>query len=346
MTVQEVSTHSTALTAALAAESQLGRKPQSYWSMAARSLRRDKLTLVAIGLVVVMALLAIFAGVITDALVGVGPNVTDPGNAFQKPYLMPYIQWQLGIDPMTAPLMLGESGGIPHWLGTDQLGRDQLARLLYGGRVSLSIAFSAASIAVILGVTVGTIAGYFSGWVDDTVMWFINTLVSIPTIYLLIIVVAIFQPNPLTLTLFLGFLGWFGTARFMRGNVFKVKELDYTLAARSIGATNRRIMFNHIVPNSIPVIIIVTAIDVGNLILVESILSFLGLGIQPPTATWGNMLNRARNFLFLVDPVTGKPEAVHLLIWPGLLITVTVLAFYLIGDGLRDALDPMLKNRK
>jgi len=346
MTVQETHPSSTALTAALAADSQLRRKPQSFWSMAARSLRRDKLTLFAIGLVLVMALLTIFAGVITNALVGVGPNVTNPGNAFQQPYLMPYIKWQLGIDPTTAPLMLGESGGIPHWLGTDQLGRDQLARLLFGGRVSLSIAFSAAAIAVVLGVTVGTIAGYFSGWVDDTVMWFINTIVSIPTIYLLIIIVAFFEPNPLTLTLFLGLLGWFGTARFMRGNVFKVKELDYALAARAIGATNRRIMFNHIVPNSIPVIIIVTAIDVGNLILVESILSFLGLGIQPPTATWGNMLNRARNFLFLVDPVTGKPEAVHLLIWPGLLITVTVLAFYLIGDGLRDALDPMLKNKK
>jgi peptide/nickel transport system permease protein len=148
-----------------------------------------------------------------------------------------------------------------------------------------------------------------------------------------------------TLTLFLGFLGWFSTARFMRGNVFKVKELDYTLAARATGATNRRIMFQHIVPNSIAVIIVITAIDIGSLILTESALSFLGLGIQPPTATWGSMLNRASSFVFLRDPQTQELQALHLLFAPGLLITCTVLAFYLIGDGLRDALDPMLKNR-
>ncbi len=327
-------------------EPQLRREPQTYWSMARKSLRRDKLTLTALSFVLVLALLSIFAGPIVNALVGVGPNNTNPDNAFQQPYLGPYIQWRLGMDPVTARVMLGESGGVPHWLGTDQLGRDQLARLLYGGRVSLTIALAAASISLILGISVGTVAGYAGGLVDDTIMWFINTMLSIPAIYLLIIVSAIFKPNPLTLTLFLGFLGWFGTARFMRGNVFKVKELDYTLAARSIGARNWRIMVQHLIPNSIPVIIVVTAIDVGSLILVESALSFLGLGIQPPTATWGSMLTRANNFVFLREPVTQDFIALHLLIWPGLLITLTVLAFYLIGDGLRDALDPMLKNKK
>jgi peptide/nickel transport system permease protein len=345
MSVNQLPADPAATATALSDAGQMRRKPQSYWSMALRSLRRDKLTLVAMGYVLFMALITGFAGPITNTLVGVGPNDTNPENAFQRPYIGPYIQWRLGMDPLTAPIMLGQSGGIPHWLGTDQLGRDQFARLLYGGRVSLTVALSAAAISLILGVAVGTIAGYFGGPVDDTIMWFINTLVSIPTIYLLIIVAAIYSPSPLVLTLFLGLVGWFGTARFMRGNVFRVKELDYTLAARSIGARNRRIMWSHVVPNSIPVIIVVTAIDVGVLILTESVLSFLGLGIQPPTATWGNMLNRARNFLFLVDPVTGEPQAVHLLIWPGLLITLTVLAFYLIGDGLRDALDPTLKNK-
>ncbi|MCB0044567.1 MAG: ABC transporter permease [Caldilineaceae bacterium] len=325
---------------------QLRRKPQTYWSMALSSLRHDKLTLTAMAYILLMVIVTASAGPISRTLVGVGPNDTNPENAFQQSYLGPYIQWRLGTDPMTAPLMLGRSGGVPHWLGTDQLGRDQFVRLLYGGRVSLSVAIVAATISLLLGVTVGTIAGYFGGVVDDVIMWFINTVVSIPTIYLLIIVAAIYSPSPLVLTLFLGFLGWFGTARFMRGNVFRVKALDYTLAARALGARNRRIMWSHIVPNSIPVIVVVTAIDVGVLILTESVLSFLGLGIQPPTATWGNMLNRARNFLFLVDPVTGKPQAIHLLIWPGLLITLTVLAFYLIGDGLRDALDPTLKNKK
>ncbi len=345
MSVNQPTVEAPTAASSLANAPQLRRKPQSYWSMALQSLRRDKLTLVAIGYLFFLALITAFAGPITNTLVGVGPNVTNPENAFQQPYLGPYIRWQLGMDDQTAPVMLYESGGARHWLGTDQLGRDQLARLLYGGRVSLTVAVVAATIALVLGVTVGTIAGYFSGWVDDSIMWFINTVVSIPTIYLLIIIVAIYSPSPLVLTLFLGFLGWFGTARFMRGQVFRVRELDYTLAARSIGATNRRIMRSHVIPNSIPVIVVITAIDVGSLILVESILSFLGLGIQPPTATWGNMLNRARNFLFLIDPVTGEPQALHLLIWPGIFITLTVLAFYLIGDGLRDALDPTLKNR-
>ncbi len=322
------------------------RPPQTFSSMALQSLRRDKLTLVAIGFILLLGGLALVAAPLTAALVGVGPNVTNTDNTFQKPYVWPYLQWRLGLDALTAPVMLGKSGGVTHWLGTDQLGRDQLARLLYGGRVSLAVALSAAAIALVIGVTVGTLAGYFGGVVDDVIMWFINTVVSIPGIYLLIIVAAIFKPNPLTLTLFLGFLGWFGTARFMRGNVFKVRQLDYTLAARAVGATNLRIMLQHVIPNSIPVIIVITAIDVGGLILVESALSFLGLGIQPPTATWGSMLNRANNFAFLRDPQTYELQALHLLIAPGLLITLTVLCFYLIGDGLRDALDPMLKNKR
>lgn len=334
-----------AISPALAAEPQLRRKPQTYLGMAVQSLRRDKVTIVALSFILLMALLAVSAGPITQAVVGYGPNETSPNNAFAQPYLMPYLKWRLGIDPVTAPTLLGKHEGRIFWLGADQLGRDQLARLLYGGQVSLTIALVAAAISLFLGVTVGAVAGYFGGVVDDVIMWFINTMVSIPGIYLLIIVTAIFNPNPLTLTLFLGLLGWFGTARFMRGNVFKVRELDYTLAARSVGSTNFRIMWQHVVPNSIPVIIVLTAIDIGTLILVESALSFLGLGIQPPTASWGSMLSRANNFLFLIDATTGSYKALHLLIAPGLLITFTVLAFYLIGDGLRDALDPTLKNK-
>lgn len=324
---------------------QLRRKPQTYWSMALASLRRDTVTLISMGTLAVLIALAALAGPLTQALVGVGPNETFPDNAFAPPYIWPYITWITGIDPQTAPLMLGETGGQVYWLGADQLGRDQLARLLYGGRVSLTIAVVAATISVMLGIAVGSVAGYFGGIVDDFFMWLINTMLSIPIIYLLIIVSAIFNPSPVTLTLFLGLLGWFSTARFMRGNVFKVRELDYTLAARALGAKNLRIMLQHVVPNSIPIIIVLTAIDIGGLILVESALSFLGLGIQPPTASWGSMLSRANNFLFLRDPTTGDFMALHLLIAPGLLITLTVLCFYLVGDGLRDALDPTLRNK-
>ncbi len=328
----------------LGAEPSLKQEPQGYWGMAWRNLRRDTLTMIALGFLIVMGILAVLAPVITDLVVGVGPNATNPDNAFAPPYIVPYIKWALGIDTETAAIMLGKSGGVPHWLGTDQLGRDQLARLLYGGRVSLGIATVAAFLSLVLGVSVGTLAGYFGGRIDDAVMWFINTLAAVPGIYLLIIVSAIFKPNPMTLTLFLGLLGWLGTARLIRGNVFKVRELDFVVAARSIGARNARIMVQHVIPNSIPIIIVTTAIDIGSLILTESALSFLGLGVQPPTATWGSMLNRAQNLLFLRDPVTGSFVALHLILAPGIFITLTVLALYLVGDGLRDALDPMMKN--
>ncbi len=323
----------------------LQRHPQSYWGMALENLRHDKLTLLALGFVLVLALLAGLAPLISRG-VGVGPNDTNLDNALAPPYLGPFLAWHAGLDVKTAPRLLRLSGGIPHWLGTDQLGRDQLVRLLYGGQVSLMIAFVAGLLTLLLGVSLGVLAGYFGGRVDDIFNWSVNTLSSIPDLYLLILVAAIFKPSPTTLILFLGLLGWFGTARLIRGNVFKVRELDYVLATRALGASNLRIMLQHILPNSIPIIIVNMAIDIGDLILVESVLSFLGLGVQPPTATWGSMLDRAENLLFLRDPLTGAPVALHLVIAPGLLITLTVLALYLIGDGLRDALDPTMKNKR
>lgn len=321
------------------------RQSQSYWHRAVRTLRQDKLTLVALVFVALVALAAAGAGLITRTL-GVEANLTNPANAYQQPYVWPYLKWQLGIDPLTAPIMLGKAEGVVHWLGTDQLGRDLLARLLYGARISLLIALTAATISLVLGVLVGAVAGYFGGVVDDLVMWVINTVTTIPDIYLLVIINTIFRPSPVTLALFLGFLGWFGTARFMRGNVFKVRELDYTLAARALGARNARILTHHIIPNSIPIVIVLTANSIGGLILAESILSFLGLGVQPPTASWGNMLFRANSFVFQRDPATQQLQGLHLLLGPGLLTTFTVLAFSLIGDGLRDALDPTLRDKK
>ena len=346
MAVNQANLPATSATLAdqLSANSQLRRPPQTYLSMTLQSLRSDRLTLIALGFVALLTILAIFAPLLSQTLVGVGPNDTNPKNQFAAPYFGPYIRWQLGMDNTTAPVLLHESEGITHWLGTDQLGRDQLVRLLYGGRVSLAIAFLASFISLVIGVLVGATAGFFGGVVDDLIMWLINTLSSIPGIYLLIIVTAIFSPSWIILTLFLGLLGWLGTARFMRGNVFKVRELDYTVAARSIGARDFRIMLFHIIPNSIAVILIITASAVGGLILVESALSFLGLGVQPPTATWGSMLNRANSFFYLRDS-DGGYTALHLLLPPGILITLTVLAFFIIGDGLRDALDPMLKNK-
>lgn len=345
MTVKSAEAVSATLASARKAHQPEPYASQSYWHTALRTLRRDKLTLVALAFVLLVGVAAAGAGIITAAL-GVVANTTDPANAYQQPYVWPYLKWQLGIDSLTAPIMLGKSGGVVHWLGTDQLGRDLLARLLYGARISLLIALSAATISLVLGVLVGAVAGYFGGAVDDFVMWVINTATTIPDIYLLVMINAIFRPSPVVLALFLGFLGWFGTARFMRGNVFKVRELDYTLAARALGARNARILTHHIIPNSIPIVIVLTANSIGGLILAESILSFLGLGVQPPTASWGNMLFRANSFVFQRDPVTQQLQGLHLLLGPGLLTTLTVLAFSLMGDGLRDALDPTLRDKK
>ena len=345
MAVKSAQVPSATLASALKGNTPEPRQSQSFWRIAWRTLRQDKLTILALAFVVFVSLAAAGANIITSAL-GVTVNTTNPANAYQQPYVLPYLQWQLGRDPLTAPLMLGKSGGVVHWLGTDQLGRDLLARLLYGARISLLIALSAATISLVLGVLVGAIAGYFGGAVDDVVMWVINTVTTIPDIYLLVIINSIFRPSPVTLALFLGFLGWFGTARFMRGNVFKVRELDYTQAARALGARNARILTHHIIPNSIPIVIVLTANSIGGLILAESILSFLGLGVQPPTASWGNMLYRANSFVFQRDPATQQLQGLHLLFGPGLLTTFTVLAFSLIGDGLRDALDPTLRDKK
>ena len=188
------------------------------------------------------------------------------------------------------------------------------------------------------------VAGYFRGSVDDVVVWLINTMVSVPMIYLLITAAAIFDPSVLTLIALLGSLGWPGTARLIRGNVLKIREQGYIEAARALGASDLRIVLKHIIPNCVNIILVNVSMSVASLILTESTLSFLGLGVQPPIATWGNMLSRGLGLLFLRDPTTGAPTALHLILAPGLLITLTVLALYLISDGLRDALDPTLRS--
>lgn len=290
----------------------MGREAPGYWASALFALRRDKLTLAAFGVLLVMALLCVaLAGPITRAL---------------------------GVDPNdTAPLISFEGPSTEHILGVDQVGRDQFARLLYGGRVSLGIGFFAALIIMTLGLSLGTVAGYFGKFVDDAVMWFINTLNSIPFILLLLIVSLLFKPNPLTLTVFIGLISWTNITRIVRGQIMQVKEMEYVTAARSIGVPTTTMMMRHLLPNVIPVAIIFSVQVIGGVILVESALSFLGLGVQPPTATWGNMLTSAQSY-FSLGP--------HLVVWPGLFITITVLCLYVIGDGLRDALDPTMRGAR
>lgn len=285
--------------------------------LALRRLRRDKLTLIAMGVIVLLAILSFSAPLIERYVLDVNYTATNIDKAFLPP------------------------GTAGHILGTDDVGRDHLARLLYAGQISLSIAFISALISLFIGVTLGVITGYYGGVVDDLINWVITTLDSIPTLFLLIIVSGIVLRNsnlagtvlggPFALVFILGFLGWSGITRLVRGETLSIREREYIISARAIGSSPLHIMFVHIIPNLLSVVFITLALDIGNLILVESALSFLGFGVKPPAASWGNMLTNANTF-FTKGP--------YLVIAPGLLIVITVLCLYVIGDGLRDAFDP------
>ncbi|MCY3779906.1 MAG: ABC transporter permease [Chloroflexi bacterium] len=282
-------------------------RSKSLTDLALARLWRDRLSMIAIAILLFLTLASIAAPLITGAL-GVDPNTTD---ASESKYL---------------PLF---SEG--HLLGTDNLGRDHLARLLYAGQVSLFIGFMSAFLALVIGVTLGILTGYFGGVIDDVVNWIITTLNSIPGLVLLIVISAVFKPDANSLILVIVFLTWTATTRLVRGETLSIRSREYIVSARAIGASHFRIMQVHILPNVFSLTIVTLARNIGIVMLIEAALSFLGLGVQPPTATWGNMLSKSREFI---------TKAPHLMIFPGLLITVVVLCLYVLGDGLRDAFDP------
>ena len=288
---------------------------ESLMTLALRRLRRDYLTLFAASILIVLIILALLAPVISDML-DVSYRRVNLGITFEK---------------------IGASG---HVLGTDDVGRDHLSRLLYGARVSLGIAVSGAVLSLAIGSTLGVIAGFYQGgsfgFVDDLLMWGIITLNSIPGFFLLLIISAMLDPTVWSLILILAFLSWTGTMRFVRGETLSQRSREYIVAAQAIGANPLRIMYLHIMPNIFSVIIINLASDIGGLILVESALSYLNLGVRPPTPSWGNMLTNAQTFF---------TKGVHLVIFPGMLIVITVLCLFLIGDGLRDAFDPQASKK-
>jgi peptide/nickel transport system permease protein len=230
-------------------------------------------------------------------------------------------------------------------LGTDELGRDLLVRLFYGGRVSLMVALATALISAAIGTVIGLLAGFYGGLVDTLLMRLTDSVIALPLLPLLIVLAAIdlsklgLPPELATapevslyrIVVIISLVGWTTVARLVRGAALSLRERDFVLAARSQGASGPRIMLRHILPNAISPIIVATTLSVGNIILLESVLSFLGLGIQPPLASWGNMLTNAQELI---------NEAPTLAVYPGLLIFVTVIAFNFLGDGLQDALDP------
>src|SRR5437588_12514965 len=287
------------------------RLTAGIWSSALLRLQRDRLTLLAGAILIVLIILAAAADLLANNIFHYGFTRQDLLNSYQRPTLS---------DP-------------PFWLGSDDLGRSQIVRLLYGARVSLAVGIGAAIINLTIGLVLGLMSGYLRGWFDDFVQFVISTLNSVPSIPLLLIVSILFSPGPVSLVLILGVMLWPNATPFVRGPTLSLREREFIAAGRVMGASDARIIFRHLLPNVLPLMFVLTAIDVGTLILIESALSFLGLGISPPTPSWGNMLTRA------AQDLSRGPWLVYA---PGAAIFLTVLCLYLLGDGLRDALDPRL----
>ena len=289
---------------------------------ARRMWRRFLQHRLAVGSLVLLALLCLFAAAaaIVEHLLGVDANAANLFGRFASPSLQ-------------------------HPLGTDELGRDLLVRLLYGGQVSLAVGIIAAVFSAIIGTAIGLVAGYQGGLVDRILMRFNDAVIALPLLPLLIVLAAVdleklglpssvVQSENISLyriIVIVALVGWNTVARLVRAETLALREREFVRAAVALGAPARSIMLRHILPNAVSPIIVATTLSVGNIILFESILSFLGLGIQPPTASWGNMLTNAQEIIW---------SAPLLAVWPGLLIFVTVIAFNFLGDGLQDALDP------
>jgi peptide/nickel transport system permease protein len=279
-----------------------GPQALSYNQLVLRRFLRHRLAVVGVVVFTLIALSAIFA-----------------------PLLTPY-------DPAEQDLFnIAQPPSAAHPLGTDELGRDLLSRVLHGGRISLTVGILSALISTVMGVAVGAAAGYYGGLIDNILMRLVDVLLAFPAIFLLLILFSLIRPSLGTVIFFLGVFGWFYLARVIRGEFLALREKEFVESSKALGAGSRRLIFMHLLPNVMGSIIVATTLEVAYSMLAEGTLSFLGYGVPASTPTWGNMLNAAQSYY---------TQAPLMTIVPGLALTLTVLAVNFIGDGLRDALDP------
>ena len=275
------------------------------WAESFRRLRKDRLAMGGGILVILLFILS-----------------------FLAPLLAPYDPGEINVREILSP------PSARHLMGTDQLGRDVLSRVIWGSRISLKVGFVAVGIAVAIGAVLGALSGYYGGWIDSLTMRFVDVMLCFPTFFLILAVIAFLEPNIWNIMVVIGLTGWMGVARLVRAEFLTLREREFVLAARALGASDLRIIFSHILPNALTPVLVSATLGVSGAILTESALSFLGLGVQPPTASWGNILTAGKDNIEI---------AWWLSLYPGLAILITVLSYNLLGEGLRDALDPRLK---
>lgn len=277
-------------------------------SQAMKKFIHNKKAMLGLAIVTILVLAVVFIPLFAD----LDPYTTDRAAGFNKP-------------PSDA-----------HILGTDDVGRDLFARLLYGGRISLFVGITSTIISVLIGIPLGLIAGYFRGTAESIIMRTADAFMSFPSMVLILVLVAVFGPSILTVTVVIGVLGWTAIAKLIYGNVLSIREREYIQAARAVGVSTKKILFSEVLPNAIPPVWANLSFRVAGAILTESSLSFLGMGVQTPQASWGNIIFAAQNLLVL----TARPW-----VWlpPGICIILVVIGFNFIGEGVRDALDPKTK---
>jgi peptide/nickel transport system permease protein len=274
------------------------------WKVFWKRFRRNKLAMLGALIIFSLALVAVIAPLIAPF----SPNHQDILHRLEPP-------------------------STKHPLGTDDLGRDLLSRVIYGTRISLLVGFVAIGIAIIIGSILGLLSGYFGGWLDTVIMRFVDIMLCFPTFFLILMVIAFLEPNIWTVMVVIGLTGWPGLTRLVRGECLSIRERGFVQAAKVLGLSNTRVMFVHLLPNVMAPILVTATLGIGGAILTESALSFLGLGVQPPTPSWGNILTAGKDYITV---------AWWLSLYPGLAILITVLAYNLLGEGLRDVLDPRM----